>query len=143
MPGPSRKGKTYEEISGPERAAEQRRIRSETNRNYGSREWGKPPIIPKGITYEERYGGRADPERQKRTGRRVGSSRFYSPKYIEWREAVLIRDNYTCQTCGKVSSSNDVHHIVPWKENAELRFEIDNGKTLCRSCHNREEKSHV
>ena len=60
-----------------------------------------------------------------------------SPEMRKWRKAVLERDNYTCQICG--ASGPDVelhaHHIQPFKEYKELRFDVDNGETLCRDCH--------
>ena len=52
----------------------------------------------------------------------------------KWRNAVLERDNFTCQECGKVGSLH-CHHIIPWKEREDLRFDVNNGKTLCQSCH--------
>lgn len=52
----------------------------------------------------------------------------------KWRNAVLERDNFTCQECGETDSLH-CHHITPWKEREDLRFDINNGKTLCQSCH--------
>jgi hypothetical protein len=51
----------------------------------------------------------------------------------EWKARVNVRDNFTCQDCGK--KGNEAHHIKPWKENPELRLEVSNGKTLCLDCH--------
>lgn len=47
---------------------------------------------------------------------------------------VLKRDNYTCQLCG---SKDDLHvdHIQSWAEYVELRFEMNNCRTLCMKCH--------
>ena len=67
-----------------------------------------------------------------------------SLEYKEWRNNVFTRDNYTCQECGiKGGWHKDVnkkitlnaHHLEPFSINPELRFEIDNGITLCRECH--------
>lgn len=52
-----------------------------------------------------------------------------------WREAVLARDNWTCQECGKQGGKLQPHHIKSFKQYPELRFAIDNGKTLCLNCH--------
>jgi hypothetical protein len=61
-----------------------------------------------------------------------------SIEYSEWRRAVFVRDNFACVDCGSAGRrSNPIcaHHIVAWAENVELRFEIDNGVTLCHPCH--------
>lgn len=48
---------------------------------------------------------------------------------------ILKRDNYTCQLCKKRGGELQVDHIQPWSEYVELRFDINNCRTLCRSCH--------
>lgn len=57
-----------------------------------------------------------------------------SYKYIQWRENVYKRDNYTCQQCGETGKIQ-AHHIKEWKDHKELRYDVDNGITLCRTCH--------
>jgi len=52
-----------------------------------------------------------------------------------WHDAVLKRDNYTCQICDQYGGDMHVDHIKPWAEYPELRFEVLNGRTLCRPCH--------
>jgi len=58
-----------------------------------------------------------------------------SKKYIEWRKAVFERDKYTCQECQKVGGRLHPHHIKHFALYPELRFSVDNGKTLCIFCH--------
>jgi len=60
-----------------------------------------------------------------------------SYKYKEWREAVFQRDNYTCQCCGDKTGHNlEAHHIENFSDHNVLRFNVDNGITLCKKCHN-------
>lgn len=57
-----------------------------------------------------------------------------------WRNAVFARDRYTCIWCGaKCGNGKRVilhaDHIKPFYLYPELRFAIDNGRTLCINCH--------
>jgi len=56
-------------------------------------------------------------------------------EYRLWRQGVFERDNYTCQHCGKVGYKLAADHIKPYSTHPELRYDIDNGRTLCMSCH--------
>lgn len=56
------------------------------------------------------------------------------PEYAEWRQAVYQRDGFCCQECGSKGPLN-AHHIKSWARYPELRFNIDNGITLCVDCH--------
>lgn len=59
-----------------------------------------------------------------------------SVEYKLWREAVFKRDNYTCIWCGDNKGGNlNADHIKPFAYFPELRFAIDNGRTLCIDCH--------
>lgn len=58
------------------------------------------------------------------------------PEYKKWREAVFSRDNYACRKCGDSKGGNlRAHHIKGFSSNPDLRFDVDNGITLCHSCH--------
>lgn len=68
-----------------------------------------------------------------------------SQSYKFWRESVFQRDNWTCKHCGVRSKKGcaiviEAHHIKPFALFPELRLEITNGLTLCRSCHHKEPK---
>lgn len=62
-----------------------------------------------------------------------------------WRKEVFERDDYTCRSCGNRSKSNnylriEAHHIKPFATFPEVRFNVDNGMTLCKKCHDKEPK---
>lgn len=78
----------------------------------------KHPLWNKNLTLQEREIGRKYPE------------------YSNWRKLVYKRDEFTCQACGDNTGSNLVaHHILNYSEHKELRTDVDNGVTLCKSCH--------
>ena len=58
-----------------------------------------------------------------------------SPQYRRWRDAVFVRDSYTCQSCGQRGGKLNAHHISPWAKDTERRFDVSNGITLCKQCH--------
>ena len=63
-----------------------------------------------------------------------------STEYKLWRKSVFERDNYTCVWCGDKSGGGKTiilhpDHIKPFAYFPELRFAIDNGRTLCINCH--------
>lgn len=58
-----------------------------------------------------------------------------SIEYKLWRDAVLARDNFTCQKTWKRWGDMEVHHIKNFSHFPELRFAIDNGITLCKESH--------
>lgn len=58
-----------------------------------------------------------------------------SPEYKLWRKAVFARDNYTCVWCGKRDKTIQADHIQEFAIHPELRYAIDNGRTLCKLCH--------
>jgi hypothetical protein len=51
-----------------------------------------------------------------------------------WSLAVRNRDNYTCRMCGTQTKNAEAHHIIG-RDNKVLRWDIDNGISLCFYCH--------
>jgi len=59
----------------------------------------------------------------------------HSTKYKEWRIAVFERDKYCCVSCKKVGGNINAHHILSFSNYPLLRFDVNNGVTLCKKCH--------
>ena len=58
--------------------------------------------------------------------------------YWNWAMTVKNRDNWKCKINNKDCEGKVVaHHILPWKDFPELRYEINNGITLCHAHHPR------
>jgi 5-methylcytosine-specific restriction endonuclease McrA len=62
---------------------------------------------------------------------------YEDPAYKKFRNEVLKRDNFTCQMCNNSNRRTwkAVHHIIKWSSSASLRYDPDNGITLCHQCH--------
>lgn len=59
-------------------------------------------------------------------------------RYREWMISVKMRDSWKC----KINNSDcngrlESHHILNWADYPELRYEINNGITLCHAHHPR------
>lgn len=60
------------------------------------------------------------------------------PNLKTWRNEVFIRDGFSCRKCGDCTGGNlNAHHISPYWNHADLRTDLNNGITLCQSCHTR------
>lgn len=58
--------------------------------------------------------------------------------YNEWRRQVWIRDNFKCKIANQDCEGRiEAHHILGWSEHVELRYEVNNGITLCHAHHPR------
>ncbi len=67
-----------------------------------------------------------------------GRSKFLSPGRYgdDWdkiRYVVYLRDYFTCQDCGVIGKSLDIHHKIPFLESKDNS--LSNLISLCRKCH--------
>lgn len=63
-----------------------------------------------------------------------------SRQYKNWRTSIFEKDNYSCVLCGTRNGNGksiflQADHIKPFSQFPELRFNLDNGRTLCLDCH--------
>lgn len=64
-----------------------------------------------------------------------------SAEYAAWRLAVFARDCFACRCCGDARGGNlRAHHVKPFATHPDLRFDVDNGLTLCEPCHELEHR---
>lgn len=61
---------------------------------------------------------------------------YDDPVYKNWRVSIFKRDKFRCQfpDC-KCRTRLNAHHIIRWADAPFLRYEIDNGITLCKTHH--------
>ena len=72
-------------------------------------------------------------------------------QYRQWRSDIFTRDDFTCQFCGLKGVYLEAHHIKSFSKiieeyqiktleealNCEELWNINNGRTLCKKCHDR------
>ena len=73
-----------------------------------------------------------------RTQIKTGDRFLNDPLQKGWRKAVKDRDSWSCRIADNNCDGRlEAHHILTWKEYPELRYEINNGITLCQFHHPR------
>lgn len=90
---------------------------------------GRPKLFARGRRPWNWKGGRSSVRKQIMS----------SLEYKIWRRGVFERDKYTCVWCGQVGGELNADHIKPFRDYPELRLALDNGRTLCVSCHKKTE----
>lgn len=107
--------------------------------NKGLRKATNPDIIMYGVNKEKHWNWKGGISSKNALLRQTS-------EYKNWREYVFKRDKYTCQICETKGNTLHVHHIIPLSilfklEKIdinlfnELIFDINNGFTLCLTCH--------
>lgn len=64
--------------------------------------------------------------------------------YKNWRYDVFKRDKFTCVWCGIRNQKGlgktvqlEADHVKSWTDYPTLRYEVSNGRTLCKGCHSK------
>lgn len=61
-----------------------------------------------------------------------------NPEYKQWRMKVYIRDNYKCKINNLDCHGRlEAHHILGFTDHPDLRYDVNNGITLCHVHHPR------
>lgn len=72
------------------------------------------------------------------SARRISEKKHLCSKYKAWMLAVKKRDNWKCKmTNCDCKGRLEAHHILNWIDYPELRYELNNGITLCQAHHPR------
>lgn len=71
-----------------------------------------------------------------RTTLKISDNKGLDQRYREWSRSVKNRDKWECRIINKDCNGRlESHHILNWIDYPELRYEINNGITLCRAHH--------
>jgi len=63
-----------------------------------------------------------------------GQNERVNSEYYEWRKAVIKRDHGYCRLCHS-QKQLEVHHIHRFAIYPDMRWDVNNGITLCHDCH--------
>lgn len=108
--------------------------RNRLNRGEKHSFWGK-----KRPDHSKKIRGKNHPNWKGGISKRTDKLRHKYWKELEnWRKEVFIRDDYTCQKCGKHRGYLQAHHKKSITKYPKLIVQIKNGQTLCKKCHEKE-----
>ena len=68
-----------------------------------------------------------------RQGSSAATERIRGGRLRKIRQDVLLRDEYTCQVCGRVTRDLEIDHIIPLHLGGKETDE--NRQSLCAECH--------
>lgn len=73
-----------------------------------------------------------------RTQLKETREKAYDTKYKYWMREVKKRDNWKCKINNEDCEGRlEAHHILDWNNFSKLRYDINNGITLCHAHHPR------
>ena len=79
-------------------------------------------------------------------GRTERAAHYKTAKHRTWAQKVLRRAGYLCEECRRYGRTDKdglpvrattAHHIKHYEDFPELALDLNNGRALCNSCHNR------
>lgn len=108
-----------------------------TRKIMNEKKIGIPLTLAHRIKIGEQFKGERHPNWQGGLTKEADKIRKSIP-YKCWRLAVFTRDGFRCTSClekEKVSGKLEAHHVKPSAHFPELRFDVNNGVTLCKDCH--------
>lgn len=100
--------------------------------------------LGKGWVYLQKYSGWSNSRYTINNILGTTARNRFQYRFANLKKKVLIRDDYTCRSCGYsigcnwaygVGNNLEVHHIIPASEEMALYLDVDNCITLCKSCH--------
>lgn len=120
--GESNKNRTY--------SAKTKKLRSETAKKL----WGNPEFVAK---MKGRLSGENNPNWKKDRLQLVKNEKKHlCTRYKNWMLAVKKRDGWKCRIDNKdCNGSLEAHHILSWRDHHKLRYDTNNGITLCQAHH--------
>ena len=65
----------------------------------------------------------------------TGGKRQRNYQHVRWADSVIRRDKATCHKCGITGVEMHAHHLLSYIDHEDLRYDMDNGITLCCECH--------
>jgi len=104
----------------------------ESNTFFGKKPWNTGLKLPE-------MSGENHPNWVKdRTKLSTDRRHAYDGRYKDWMSKIRLRDNWKCKMSNKDCLGRiETHHILSWREHPELRYELNNGITLCHFHHPR------
>ena len=104
--------------------------------------WNKGKKLPspwnKGLKLPNQSGDKHPFWIKDRSKLKIDRRHAYDSKYKFWMKSVKNRDGWKCRISNQECSGLlEAHHILEWKAHPELRYEVNNGITLCHFHHPR------
>lgn len=76
--------------------------------------------------------------RSRSTEAKTYRAMYYTARWKRIRMAILIRDGFKCQQCGRIEADTSklvANHIKPHKGNADMFHDSANIECVCKPCH--------